>query len=108
MINSIKQKTIALSANQTIIFALIGFIFVAILSYVYFANMTVRTLTVLEKAEDHMQSLSVEVSEMESKRLTAENSISTEKALLLGFVQVENPTFIMKGHENAALSLKMN
>ena len=87
-------------------YTLIALIIAAALSYMYFANIAVRTITVLEKTQHEMQSLSVNVSEMESKRLTVENSISADKALQLGFVEVNNPTFIMKGSGKTALSYK--
>jgi hypothetical protein len=105
MADIVKQKTETLVIHRTINYALIALIFIAALSYIYFANIAVRTLTVLEKTRNQMQSLSVEVGEMESKRLSVENSISAEKALLLGFVEVNNPIFIMKGSQNT-LSLK--
>jgi hypothetical protein len=94
--------------NKASIYALVALICVMVVSYVYFANVTVRTLTVLQKTKTQMQSLSVEVSDMESKRLAMENDISTSRALQSGFVQVNNPTFIIRNTQNATLSLKMN
>lgn len=70
--------------------------------------MAVRTLTILEKTKTQMQSLSIEVSEMESKRLSVENNISTSIAKSLGFVEVNNPIFIMKNSKKTALSLKID
>jgi hypothetical protein len=108
MIKNIQQITVSLTMHRFTNYALVALIFAALLSYVYFANTTVRALTVLEKIKLEEQSLSVNVSEMESKRLSKENGINTEKALYLGFVQVDNPTFIIKNSHNTALSLKMN
>lgn len=87
-------------------YAIIALIFAAALSYMYFANMAVRTLTVLEKTKGQMQSLSIEVSEMESERLALENSINTEKAMSLGFVEIIHQTFVMRSSQNISLSLK--
>jgi hypothetical protein len=106
MINLIKQKTEAITMHRVTDYALIFLIFTAALFYIYFANLTVRTLTVLEKTKGQMQSLSVKVSEMESKRLNIENNVSTEKALASGFVEVNNPTFIMRNTVKVTLSLK--
>ena len=53
-----------------------------------------------------MRTLSVVVSEVESKRLSAENNISVAKAEQLGFMAVNHPTFIMKSSQKAFLSLK--
>ena len=108
MISLIKQKIAVLVINKATNYILVIFIFVVALFYMYFANMTVWTLTVLEKTKGQMQSLSVEVSEMESKRLAIESSVSTEKALHLGFVEVKNPTFIIKDSQKATLSLKID
>jgi hypothetical protein len=106
MTDFIKQNTKTLVMHKTTNYVLIAFIFAALLSYIYFANITVRTLTVLEKTKQQMQSLSIKVSEMESDRLSIENNINKEKALQMGFVEVNKPIFIMKGSKNTALSLK--
>ncbi len=106
MNNIIIQRTKALVMHKTSNYALIALIFAAALSYVYFANVAVRTLTVLQKTNEQVQSLSVEVSEMESEHLSVENNINAAKAVQLGFVEVNNPTFIMKTSKNTALSLK--
>jgi hypothetical protein len=106
MTETIKQNTKTLVMNKIGSYALIALIFAAALFYMYFANATVRTLTVLEKTKGQMQSLSIEVSEMESKRLSIENSMNATKALSLGFVEVNNPTFIMRSSPKVSLSLK--
>jgi len=106
MNNIIKQKAEVLVMNRVTNYALIFLIFAVAIFYVLFANSTVRTLTVLQKTKAEMQSLNVTVSEMESQRLSIENSVSTEKALSLGFVEVNNPIFIMRNPVTATLSLK--
>jgi len=108
MSNLIKQKTATLAMNRTIHLMLVTLIFAAVLSYAYFANAAIRTLTVLEKTKTQIQSLNMTVSEMESARLALENGLSAEKALHLGFIEVNNPTFIMKGAKKTALSLKLD
>jgi hypothetical protein len=102
----IKEKTKVLIMHKNANYVLLGLIFIAAMFYMYFANMAVRALTVLEKTKAHMQTLSVEVSEMEAKRLALENNFSTEKALSLGFVEINNPIFIMKNAKKTSLSLK--
>lgn len=94
--------------NKTINYMLTAFILIVALSYIYFANVAVRTLTVLEKTKQQMQILSMEVSEMESKRLLVENNMSTEIAQQMGFVAVNNPTFIVKNSKKDTLSLKID
>ena len=108
MVNLIKQKTKVIAMHKTTSYMLIGLILASVLSYIYFANTIVRTLTVLEKTKTEMQSLSIEVSEMESKRLAIENNVSTARALRQGFVEVNNPTFIMKNSGKSGLSLKID
>lgn len=108
MINLTKQKTIAITTNKTTFCMLAFLIMAAAILYICFANTTVRTLAALEKTKQGMQSLSVTVSEMESKRLSVENNVSIEKATELGFVEVNNPMFIIKSSGKASLSLKSN
>ena len=108
MSNLIKQKTATLLINRTTHFMLVALIMATVLSYAYFANTAVRTLTILEKTKTQIQSLNITVSEMESKRLILENGLSIEKALHFGFVEVNNPTFIIKSAKKTALSLKLD
>ncbi|NLE07176.1 MAG: hypothetical protein GX627_01000 [Parcubacteria group bacterium] len=107
MIKTVGRNIAVLSLRKSTIYTLSLMIALAALFYIYFAHMTVRTLTALEKSKSEMQSLSIKVSDMESKRLAVETNISIEKALQAGFVEVSNPTFIIKG-KNTALSLKMD
>lgn len=107
MANLIKQKAKAIVLGGITTYFIIAFIFMVAIFYVYFANKAVRTLTVLEKTRDEMQSLSMKVSEMESKRLAMENGISTEKALQMGFKEVNNPIFIVKNNKTS-LTLNTN
>lgn len=92
--------------NRTTNCLLIALIFAAALFYVYFANITIRTVTLMEKTKQEMRSLSVEVSEMESKRLSMENNISVARAEQMGFVEVSHPTFITNSTPKTTLSLK--
>ncbi len=108
MKNFIKYKTEAIVVNRSTHFLLAVLIFAALLLYVYFANVAVRTLAALEKTEEDIQSLSVEVSEMESKRLALENKVSAQVAADLGFVEAGRPTFIVKDSKKAALSFRAN
>lgn len=108
MTNFIKQKTKTLVMHKAVNYTLIAFILAAAISYIYLANITVRTLTILEKTKQHMQSLSIEVSEMESERLSVENDINAEKIQQLGFVEVKHPLFIVKNSKKAVLSFKVN
>jgi len=108
MTNFIKQKTKVLVMHRATNYVLLFFIFVTAITYAYFVNMAVRTVTVLEKTKVQMQSLSVEVSEMESVHLSIENNINTKIAQSLGFVEVNDPIFIMKNTNKTALSLKID
>lgn len=105
MTEAVKQKTKVLVMNKVTIYILAAFILAAAFFYIYCANQAVRTLNVLEKTKAEVSVLSIEVSEMESKRLTIENNISIEKISGLGFVEVNNPIFIVKNSQKS-LSLK--
>lgn len=104
----IKEKLIAIMFNRFSSYVLVAFIFACVISYIYFANTAVRTLTVLEKTKDDIQSLTVKVSEMEAKRLAVENRLSGATAKSFGFVEAQNPTFIVSKPAKTALLLKMD
>lgn len=108
MTDFIGQKTKVLIMHKAANYTIVAFIFLAAIFYMYFANTAVRTLTVLEKTKQHLQSVSMEVSEMESKRLAIENDFNTERALALGFVEVKNPVFIIKDSGATTLSFNKN
>jgi hypothetical protein len=105
MIRKIGQKTKTIAMNSTITRLLIFLIAASIISYIYFANTAVRKLTVLEKTRDKIQILSVKISDMESKRLITLNSINTEKALDMGFVETNDRIFIVRDSIKNTLSL---
>ncbi|MBN2094360.1 MAG: hypothetical protein JW740_03290 [Candidatus Zambryskibacteria bacterium] len=104
---NIKNKTLTLVLKKSTNFILLAFIIIVAFLYVCFAGVAVRTLTILEKSKVEMQSLSIEVSEMESKRLALENEVDLEKALALGFIEVNHQTFIIKENKKTALSLNV-
>lgn len=103
---NLRQKTKTLVMNGAVNYALTSFILIAALFYVYFANTAVRTLTVLEKTKQQVQSLSAEVSKMESEHLSVENNMNTDMALQLGLVEIKHPIFIVKNSKKTSLSLK--
>jgi hypothetical protein len=100
----IKQKAIAIPFYKNTNLVIVIFIVACALFYVYFANVAVRKVTLLQKTREDMQVLSVKVSELESSRFAIENSISAEKAKHFGFTEVANPTFIIRGRSNNSLS----
>lgn len=103
MSNTIKQKTIALVFNGYAVY-IIGFLILAtLISYIYFANMAVRTLVLVEKTKSEIREVSVRVSEMEAKRLTVQNGVSTEKAKALGFVEASKTIFVIKNSKSLSL-----
>jgi len=99
-----KTKTVAIYKNSNYVLAF--FIFICLVLYVYFANVAVRALTTLEKTKQGMQSLSIEISEMESKRFVIDNNVNPILARNLGFIEVNHPNFIIKNSRKATLSLK--
>lgn len=85
-----------------------AFVLASMFFYIYFANMAVRTLAAAEKVQENIQTLTVRVSEMESKRLNAQNDISLKNAKALGFVETSEPIFVMKNSKNPGLSFRAN
>lgn len=108
MLNLIREKTITLVLDRKINYVLIVAIFMCLVFYIYFANMTVHTLTLLEKNKQTNQSLSVEVSDLEAQRLLVQNSISKSLALSLGLVEINDQTFIVSKSKKTTLSFKTN
>lgn len=108
MYHSVRQKTIAITLNRSMSYGLIALIFACLLSYIYFANRAVRIVTSLEKIKTEVQSLSVKVGDLETKRLLFDNSVSAEMAKHLGFVEVNHQTFIINKSQKSALSLKID
>ena len=108
MTDILKQKTKIIVMHRNTSYALAVLIFGCLVFYVYFANTAVRTLTVLEKIREEIQSLSIGVSEMESKRFVIDNSVNPDLARHLGFIEVNQPTFIMKNTSQNTLSFKTN
>jgi hypothetical protein len=53
-----------------------------------------------------MQTLAIEVSELESDRLALDNKVNSEMAKHLGLVQVENQTFIVNKSPTLSLNTK--
>lgn len=106
MNNFIKQKAIAVAMHKGSNYSLAFLILASIFFYMYFANSAVRTLTVLQKQKESMQSLSMNVGDLESKHLGLDNSINKKMASNLGLVEVVEQTFIMKSSKKATLSLK--
>ena len=108
MNNFIRQKIAAIVLNRATNYFIVIFIFACAFFYVYFANRAVRVLTVLEKTRDEMQTLSIKVSEMESKRFLVDNTVNPSLAQHLGLIEVENPNFIIKSSKKTTLSLNTN
>jgi hypothetical protein len=108
MMNFIKQKSLAIIFGRYTNYVLIFSIFSCLVSYVYFANATVRILTVLENSKGEAQSLAVEVSEFESKRLSIDHTVGSGLATRLGFVEVKDQTFILNKSKKSTVSFRTN
>ncbi len=108
MANFLREKAIAMAFSRVTNFILLSLILLCVFSYAFFANSAVRTLADLEKTKGEMQSLGIDVSEMEAKRLAVDNSINPELAQKMGFVEIKNQTFIVDRGSNATLSFKTN
>ena len=100
----IKEKAIAIAESRNILFAVGLSIVFCIALYIFFANSTVRTLSVLQNTKEEVQAITMRVSEMESQRLISENTINPDLAVSLGFVEANSKTFIVKGNAKTAIN----
>ncbi len=107
MTNLIKQKTSTVVLHRTTNFVMLAFVIGCVFCYMYFANATVRTVTLLQKTRGEIQSLSVKVSEMEATRLSVDDKVSVKMAKSLGFVEASDQIFIVNKSQKTALSLKV-
>lgn len=106
MLSYINQKFQAVILNKKTNYFLGLATFSCLVFYVYFANVAVHTLTVLEKTKQELQALNIEVSDLESKRMSVQNGISKSLATRLGFIEINEKTFIINKDKEATLSLK--
>lgn len=106
MLSFINQKFQTIVSNKKTNYFLGLATFICLVFYVYFANVAVHTLTVLEKTKQELQNLNTEVSDLESKRISIQTSISKSLANRLGFVEVNEKTFIINKDRKVTLSLK--
>ncbi len=104
--STVKQISEAIALHKYTNIVLTGLIAISIALYIFFANSAVRTLTVLEHSKEDVQVLNVEVSEKESSRLALENGMSIAKAKSMGFIEVDNQTFLIAMPESKALSYR--
>lgn len=100
----IKEKAISIAESRLAFLGLGLSILFCVALYIFFANSTVRTLSLLEKTEERVQSITMSVSEMESERLISENSINPELASSFGLMEASNKTFIIKGSGRTAIN----
>ncbi len=102
------QIGLNIALSRLMRFTLTAFIFMSLFAYVYFANAAVRTVTSLERLREERSVAMMSVSEMESKRMALEHSLTSAKAAELGLVEVSNTRFIVANHLNKQLSLNDN
>lgn len=100
----LKQKVVAVALNKFSLYLLGSLILGCLAFYVYFANTAVQLLSTLEKTKLNLESLSVELSELESKRLVIENSINQDLAKSLGMVEVSDKIFITDRSQKTAFN----
>lgn len=104
MTPKIKDKVIELSSSKYTIFLIGFFVLCCLVLYIYFANSTVRTVTLLEKTKKDIQNVNVRVSDLESKKLFKDNDLNFENASSFGFVKVTTQTFIVNKSSKTAYS----
>lgn len=68
--------------------------------YMYLINATVLNVVAREKYENQIADLSSKVGDLEFKNIALKNSITIDKATLLGFVETTDVTFISRDSRN--------
>ncbi len=102
----VKEIIQLLILNNRLNYVLGFLVLMAIISYVYFANTAVRTVTALQNTKALSADLRAEVTELESKYLSMESSINIHTATLLGLKESSKPIFLVKRDKASTLSLR--
>lgn len=102
----IKEAVHIMILNNRMNYILGFLILMAVLSYAYFANSAVRTVTALQNTKADSQETRMLVTELESKYLSMENNINLHTATLLGLKESSKPIFLVKKDRTSLLSLR--
>ena len=99
------SKVISIKNNPATFYILLSGITFFIVFYIYCVNAAVRNVVLREEVESKISSLHNTVSELEFKYMSSENTMTLEKAKLVGLLEPSQKVFISKNNQNKALSL---
>ena len=99
------ERAVTIMSHRITLLLMAGSVVLLAILYVVFANSAVRIVTTLEDMRDKVESVRIEVSELEARSFSYESNLSKERAFELGLVEVENPLFIVKSESRKTLSL---
>src|SRR3989344_4544014 len=102
----VKGITQILILNNRLNYLLGFFILMVVISYVYFANVAVRTVTTIQNIKADSLNIRAEVTELESKYLSIESNINLHTAVSLGLEESSKPIFLVKKDKSKILSLR--
>lgn len=94
----VRTLTKAITPNNTRLFfiALVGLCVLSAIFYVYAVNQIVRTGVRLQATESELGRVTAKLSEMEFLYINQKNSITLDKAIIMGFTQAEPTKFVSR------------
>ncbi len=105
MIKAVEKIQIMILSNR-LNYIMLFFVALLVLSYAYFVNTAVRTVTLLQNTKIDSQEKRMEVTELETKYLSLESRININTATTLGLQERSKPIFLVKKESGKTLSLR--
>jgi hypothetical protein len=92
--------------EETIFWGLVSLLFASVALYGYFVNLTIFNVADRMKTQSEITRLNSELGAMEFDYLSLKRSVTMEKALSMGFTEVQDTVFV--SHDDTAKSLSLN
>lgn len=83
----------------------IGFIFILLVAYVYFLNLTIQNGVFIQKHQGTLSSINKNISELETQYFSLSQQVTLDKAKELGFAETDKALYVTR-NESQKLSLK--
>lgn len=80
--------------EKTIFWGLLTAIFFSAVCYIYFVTTTIHNVVARERAETEVSELALSIGQKEFDLIGLKNNITLERAINLGFSEVQEKTFI--------------
>jgi len=86
--------------------ALVCFIGLSVVAYIYFVAASVLHVVVRQDAEETASSLQSDIAALETQLIAAQHEISSRLALLDGYNDDENKIFVVRGGDDVAFGTR--